>query len=125
MPEKFEGPEKPKNPQEQGKETNDSEKVITLPNREEMLARLIKVSDNSHLQERFYPILLKVAGQERVPQGIVKMLALAIHDYTEGMPPMIANLMYMQAPGFIDALVTDPEAAKEAKDRLQEVLGGK
>src|SRR3989338_1204034 len=122
MPEKFGGPEEPKNPQEKGGDAR--QKVIALPNREEMLARLIKVSDNSHLQERFYPILLKAAGQERVPQGIVMMLALAIHDYTEGMPPMMANLMYMQAPGFIDALVTDPEAAQEAKGLLQEVLGG-
>ena len=101
-----------------------SEKVITLPNREEMLARLIKVSDNSHLQDRFYPILLEAAGQERVPQGIVMMLAFAIHDYTEGMLPMMTNVMYMQAPGFIDALVSDPEAAKEAKNHLQKALSG-
>lgn len=121
MPEKFGGPKEPKNPQEGEAK---KEKVITLPNREEMLARLIKISDNSLLQERFYPILLKSAGQERVPQGIVMMLALAIHNYTEGMPPVMANLMYMQAPGFIDALVTDPEAAQEAKGLLQEVLGG-
>ena len=99
-----------------------SEKVITLPNRDEMLERLVKVSDNSHLQERFYPILLKQAGQERVAQGIVMMLALAIHDYVEGMPPVMANLMYMQAPDFIDALVSDPETAKEAKGFLKEAL---
>ena len=92
------------------------EKVITLPNRDEMLERLLKVSDNSHLQERFYPILLKQAGQERVLQGIVMMLALAIHDYVEGMPPVMANLMYMQAPDFIDALVSDAETAKESKE---------
>ena len=122
MPEEFGGSEQPKNPKE-GEAKN--EKVITLPNREEMLARLVKVSDNLHLQERFYPILLESAGQERVPQGVVMMLALAIHDHTEGMPPMMANLMYKQAPGFIDALVTDPEAAKEAKSLLQDVLGSK
>ena len=99
-----------------------NEKVITLPNRDEMLERLVKVSDNSHLQERFYPILLKQAGQERVALGIVMMLALATHDYVKGMPAVMANLMYMQAPGFIDALVSDPETAKEAKGFLKEVL---
>ncbi|MEX2145048.1 MAG: hypothetical protein WD712_01590 [Candidatus Spechtbacterales bacterium] len=99
-----------------------SEKVITLPNRDEILARLVKVSDNSHLQERFYPILLKQAGQELVAQGIVMMLVLAIHDYVEGMPPVMANLMYMEAPGFIDALVSDPETAEEAKSFLKEAL---
>ena len=99
-----------------------SEKVITLPNRDEMLKRLLKVSDNSHMQERFYPILLKQAGQERVARGIVMMLALAIHDHVEGMPPVMANLMYMQAPDFIDALVSDAETAKAAKSFLQEAL---
>jgi len=99
-----------------------SEKVITLPNRDEMLERLLKVDDNSHTQEGFYPILLKQAGQERVAQGIVMMLALAIHNYVEGMPPFMANLMYMLAPDFIDALVSDAETAKEAKNFLREAL---
>lgn len=99
-----------------------SEKVIILPNRDEMLARLLKVNDGSHLQERFYPTLLEQAGQERVAQGVVMMLVFAIHDYVEGLPPAMAGLMYKQAPDFIDALVNDPEIAKEAKDSLQEAL---
>ena len=39
-----------------------NDKVITLPDAESMLQRLNKVDDNSHLQERFYPLLLKNAG---------------------------------------------------------------
>lgn len=101
------------------------EKVITLPAREEMLDRLKKVSDNSHMQERFYPILLKHAGEEKVAQGVVMMLALAIHDYVEGMPPMMSNLMYMQAPQFIEALVDDKEVAQQAKTFLEEALSAK
>ena len=111
-----------KNGESEGFES-ENEKIIALPGREEMLARLVNANNESHLQERFYPILLKSAGQERAPQGIVMMLALAIHDYTEGMPPMMKNLMYMQAPDFIDALVTGPEAAQTAKGLLQEALG--
>ena len=118
MPETLNTP-----PQEGGK--NKNEKVITLPNREEMLARLLKVNDNSHMQEKFYPILLEDAGQKRVALGVVTMLALAIHDYTKGMPPIMASTLYMEAPHFIDALVDDPEAAKEAKVFLQEAMEGK
>src|SRR3989344_5470785 len=99
-----------------------SEKIITLPNREEMLQRLLKVNDDSHAQEKFYPILLAEAGRELVAQGVVMMLALAIHDYTEGLPPVMVSLMYMHAPRFIDALVDDVETAKEAKDFLQAAL---
>lgn len=102
-----------------------SGKVITLPNREDMLQRLLEVNDDSHAQERFYPILLQSAGQERVAQGIVMMLALAIHDYTEGLPPMMVNLMYMQAPQFIDVLVDDTEVAEQAKAFLQKALSTK
>jgi hypothetical protein len=50
------------------------------------------------------------------------MLALAIHDCTEGLPPMIASLLYVQVPDFIDALVDDKEVAREAKTFLQEAL---
>src|SRR3989344_4313266 len=102
-----------------------SEKVITLPNREEILQRLLWVSDDSDMQERFYPILLKSAGQKRVAQGVVMMLALAIYDYVEGMPPVVANLMYIQAPQFIEALVDDPKVAEQAKTFLQEALAAK
>lgn len=98
-------------------------KIITLPDRDDMLKRLLKVSDGSLLQERFYPILLEQAGQElAAPQGIVMMLELAIQDYVKGMSPIIAIQMYMQAPDFIDALVSDAEIAKEAKSLLQEIL---
>lgn len=99
-----------------------NETVITLPSREEMIERLLKVSDVDHVQQKFYPHLLKNAGQERVPQGVVMMLVLAISDYTAGMPAMMVNLMYMQAPKFIEALVVDAGVAEEAKALLKEVL---
>lgn len=98
-------------------------KIITLPDRDDMLKRLLEVSDSSHLQERFYPILLEQAGQELVtPEGIAMMLALAIHDYLNGLPLIIASQMYMQVPDFIDALVSDAEIAKEAKSLMREIL---
>lgn len=91
------------------------DKVVKLPNREEMLKRLLKVSDESHFQERFYPILLQSAERELVAQGVVMMLTLAIHDYVQGMPPMMAGIVHMYVPQFIDALVDDKQVAEEAK----------
>lgn len=95
-------------------------KIIAIRNHDEMLARLLKVSDDSRLQERFYPILLEQAGQERIAQDFIMWLAIAIREYVESMPPGMAPLMYMQAPGFIDALVSDPEIVAEAMSFLRQ-----
>ncbi len=97
--------------------------LITLPSREEMLRRLIGVIDEPHLRERFFPLLLKSAGEERVPEGIILMLSLAIHDYTEGMPPVMTKLMYMRLPEFIDALVKDEQVAAQTKALYKKTMG--
>ena len=101
-----------------------SKKVVTLLNSVEMLERLLKVNDSMHLQEYFYPILLKQAGQERYAGGVVMMVVQAINEYLDrqGTPLAIVHLMSTQAPSFIDALVSDVEIAKEAKRILEEVL---
>jgi hypothetical protein len=97
------------------------ETLITLPDAETMMSRLKEVNSESHCVERFYPLLTKEAGQERVPMGIIMMLQLAIHDYTEGMPPMMVAVLNMNMDGYIDALVPDESAAAEAKAHWAEV----
>jgi uncharacterized membrane-anchored protein YjiN (DUF445 family) len=99
-----------------------NKKKVTLPDRDEMLKRLLKVSSDPHAQNRFYPILLQSAGQELVAHGVVMMIVLAIYDYTNNMSPAMSNLMYMQAPRIIEALVDDEEIATEAKSFLEEIL---
>lgn len=100
-----------------------SENVIRLPEAEEMKRRLLSVDDNSHLQQEFYPILLEQAGQKRVAMGIVEMLTLAIHDYTNGMPATMSRLLHMRANEFVDALIDDARVATAAKAQLREALG--
>lgn len=114
----------PKPPKAEKPESEDKMgDTFTLPNKDEMLARLKAVDDNSHLQQKFYPRLLKDAGSQKVPMGVVMMLTLAIHDYTQGMPPMMANILSMRVPDFIDALIPDPKAAAEAKKHWEEANG--
>ena len=95
---------------------------ITLPDHDEMLRRLVSARDNPHYQERFYPLLLQNAGQEKVSMGVVMMFTLAIHDYGQGMPPMVTNLVMRDVPDFIDALIDDKTVAQEAKDFLEQTL---
>jgi len=82
-------------------------KVITLPNRKEMLRRLNEVSRKSYLQENFYPILLKSAEQELAVQEFVIMFMQAINHYTENMPSIAKRMMYKLVPEFIEALLVD------------------
>ncbi|HRY22324.1 MAG TPA: hypothetical protein P5311_00975 [Candidatus Dojkabacteria bacterium] len=98
-----------------------NDKVITLPDADDMLHRLIEVDDINHLQERFYPLLLRNAGEEKVATGVVMMITLAIHDYSEGMPPMIQGLMSMNMENYLKALIDDEEVLQEAIEFFQEV----
>lgn len=92
-----------------------NETIITLPSVETLLTRLMKVNQDSHCVENFYPLLLKNAGQEREPEGIVLLLQLAIYDYTEGMPAIVTAQVNMDMDRYIDALVPDESAANETK----------
>jgi hypothetical protein len=96
--------------------TIDEEKFIVLPQRDEMLKRLLRVSTEKYLQEKLYPLILNYAGSEKLPEGIVMLLMLSIHDYCEGMPPMMSTILTRKVPAFIDALVDDEDVAREAKD---------
>lgn len=99
------------------------ERVMTLPDKEEMLKRLIAVDDNDHLKERFYPSLLGHASSAKVAVGICMIINCAIYDYCEGMPEIMLAIMFMKAPAHIDALCDDKEIAEEAKAFLKEAIG--
>ena len=92
-----------------------SEKTIVLPNREEMLRRLMAVSSEPHYRDRLYPLLLRHAGEKRVVQGLVRTFALAVSEYASDLLPVRVRILYKHVPGFIDALVDDKEMANEAK----------
>jgi hypothetical protein len=98
------------------------DKVIILPNQEEMFERLMAVDDNPHTVREFYPKLLKYAGQRKVAAGIVMMAELALFDYTKGMPDFMFSVMNMRMPEYIDALTDNKEVATEAKKILKEAL---
>ena len=98
------------------------DKTFNLPSKEEMLQRLLKVDDSYHMQERFYPLLTRHGGEQRVAMGVVMMLQLSIHDYTQGMPAMMASLVSMRMNDLIDALCPDAEIATEAKTFYEQVM---
>ena len=90
------------------------DKTFSLPPKEEMLQRLLKVSDNPYTKDKFYPLLTKHGGEQKTAMGVVLMLELAIRDYTQGMAVTV-KLLGMHIPHFIDALCPAEEFAKEVK----------
>jgi hypothetical protein len=97
-------------------------KEFNLPSKEEMLQRLLKVQNDSHVQERFYPLLTKHGGEPKVAMGVVLMIQLAIYDYTQSMPAVMVSLLNMQMNDFIDALCPDAEIAAEAKSFSEQAM---
>jgi len=100
-------------------------KVVTLPNEQEIVDRLKKVDigANGYMAERFYPLIAAEAGRELVAQGIIIMLTLKIYNFTHsGYPPAMEGVLHMYVPQFVDALIDDPEVAEEAKRLHQSIM---
>lgn len=96
--------------------------LVQLPEYGEMAARLATVNDDPYINERFHPFILKSAGKELYGEGIFLMLHLAIHDYSDGAPPMMAAILQMSIKDYIKALIDDEEiqaATLEHVDRVE------
>jgi len=100
--------------------TSIDQRVFTLPDQNTMLIRLLNVNDESHLRNNFYPLILKHAGSSKVPAGVVMILTLAIHDYTDGMPAAMSAVLLMQVDDFVDAICgkRNKAAAERAKEHF-------
>jgi hypothetical protein len=81
-----------------------TEKMITLPAADEMLARLRTVIDEPHTVANFYPKITRYAGQSKTVSGIEMMITLAIYDYAENLPPAVATGLHVALPRFVRAL---------------------
>jgi hypothetical protein len=93
-------------------------KVVVLPERDEMLKRLLVVDDDLHLQTNLYLLLLDLAGQRFDHEGIVLKILMAVKTYTQSLPPAMYQMVLDKVPHFIDVLVDDKEVAQAAKDYL-------
>ena len=96
-------------------------KTTVIPDRETLLSRLRKVEDNAHAIQKFYPELQRKSGSELNGMGIVLTLNLAIHDYCDGMPPVLQVLILMRMHDYIDAMTDDEEIREDAHRFWEEV----
>ena len=94
-------------------------KTVTLPQRDDMLARLKGVMNEPHAEHGFYPLLLRHAGQPKMPEGIALMFVLAITDYTRGMPDALAMGLDLMLPRFVAAIVDDEDVRRETLEVIK------
>ncbi|OGZ79399.1 MAG: hypothetical protein A2528_03795 [Candidatus Staskawiczbacteria bacterium RIFOXYD2_FULL_37_9] len=112
-------------------------KITVLPTREVMWANLLLMEktdpnlarfkarrDDHPWRIKFYPLLLKHAGEELYAEGVVMMLQIAIADYEEIIksPEFLRDAMHCHIPALIDAMVGDSDIAQDAKNFWQAVL---
>lgn len=94
--------------------------AIAMPDSNEIMQRLIAVSDEKKTVQDLYPRISEMGGRELLPEGVCIGLTLAIYDvYQTG---LMANMMHGFIPAWIDALVDDKDFAEEAKGFYQEAV---
>lgn len=94
-------------------------RTTRLPEGYGMFDRLVKVNNNQHLQDRFYPLLLEIAGLDITADRLALHIVLSIDKYyTErgNWGPRIH--LSKIAPEFVDAIVDEMDFAREVKALL-------
>ena len=90
-------------------------KAIILPDKEEILRRLLKTDSSPRLREEFYPLLVKHASEEKSAEEIFQIILEAVRDYTENTRSVMQMMMHLMSEDFIDALINNRKVAEQAK----------
>lgn len=95
---------------------------ITLPDRDEMLRRLLTITQTQHTVEGFFPHILSCAGQRLRSKGVVNMVWVAFLEYTDrANAAYTAHFMWLLESS-VRALIDDEVVLAEALQLLEESL---
>lgn len=94
-----------------------SDKMITMPDRDEMLRRLRGELNEENLVHDFYPLILVDAGRTITGPAVVLRIQLAIAAYAAGSPETYV-LLQDTASDYVKALIDDEEALEEAREMM-------
>lgn len=89
---------------------------VCLADAVDMERSLRDINSIRNLQERFYPLLIQHAGKKMPPMHIILVLTLAIQEYTQGMPSMIASLLEMNGEHYAAAMCGDKEQEQAVRN---------
>ena len=95
-----------------------SHHTIILPQKTQLLSRLMRVADSVSIGRELYPLLLAHAGSEQTPESVVELLKRAIEDYAKDRRHRRrtwVKIAITRIPLYLNALIPDQEAAREAR----------
>ena len=111
-------------PEERERATGSPEpKFVQMPQKEEMLKKLkeIGILGQTSQNDRFYKDFVdKVAGQEKVGNGLALAWTLAEYDNLREFPPIVAAIVRENFDDVIDAVTPDLQVAADAKQIMEE-----
>lgn len=88
---------------------------VVMPDAEELMRRLMGVDDNRHLVENFYPIVARsLANKRQDGVGVVRVLLLAIADYSDGAQAREEQILRIGRFNLIKAMLVEGQAAIKA-----------
>lgn len=93
----------------------------TLPGHNELLRRLMRVSNDPTKVQRFYPHILEYAGRRLEGPGIASVLVRAATEYASGLPPTAIQATNMTLPLYVEAIVDSERVKAEIYDVFHEL----
>ncbi len=109
--------------------------LVTLPNKKEMLERLLNIKSRITSHEKFYTVLTEYEGLKcSGAYGVTNLIftALRVHssrmtdeyaEYDEAAADIDIGILYHEVPLFVDALVVDSDTARMIKKAYAQLNG--
>ncbi len=96
--------------------------LVTLPTREEMLRRLVEADSFQDYADRFYPMLLTHAERQINSIEVMVLLVRTCVEHSDTAPAGRFMFMMGNMKGWIEALIDDPAAVREAEDCFTQLM---
>ena len=114
----------PKTPSLQDLRREELGEEVTLLPEQEMRARLLEILPDEEAVEKFYPSLLKYAGQTILISQVPGIIVDALREYVQENDLNLRHYASKNVPLIIDAVISDPIARKKANDFLNSSING-
>jgi hypothetical protein len=96
-------------------------KAIDMPTESQLRVRVQSVIGDEYTVQNFFPHLVKNLNPQLNGMGVVLGVSLAIHDYTQSLPPMFGRLMQVYFKPLVVALIDDEQVKADALECIQQI----
>ncbi|KAJ5104242.1 hypothetical protein N7532_004771 [Penicillium argentinense] len=100
--------------------------AIQIPDADILQCRLTPILSD-YAKEKWMPMLIKIAGEQKDPLGILIHIQLSANDVLEGLPPIISNLPgheFIVTKPLFAAFFPDEKTGQEEWEKLPPTVKG-